>query len=286
MQLSLINPYIRAALESRISGGHNIARRVIFDYELIYIEEGRLTLVYNDKSYRCVKGDIIFIHPGVSHSFIIDSGEISQPHVHFDITCRPQSDSIPISFKDKSAMTKEEISLIHKDYFGGDASPIVTVQDKDDFLECFYSVIRDKSSPVLRKARMIKLLSAVIEDNFADSEQEQPLVNVAQQIKDYLDAGNGLCMSLDDFGKTFFASKFNLERSFKKAFGTGIIEYRNERRMLLANTLLRDNSVSKTAEILGYRSIYSFSRAYKQHYGVPPREYAIYTFGDDIHADA
>ena len=39
MNLSLINPYIRLAMESRISSGHNIARRVIYDYELIYLEE-------------------------------------------------------------------------------------------------------------------------------------------------------------------------------------------------------------------------------------------------------
>ena len=48
MNLSLINPYIRLAMESRILAGHNIARRVIYDYELIYIEEGNFTFIYNN----------------------------------------------------------------------------------------------------------------------------------------------------------------------------------------------------------------------------------------------
>lgn len=46
MNLSLINPYIRLAMESRIPSGHNIAQRVIYDYELIYLEEGNFIVVY------------------------------------------------------------------------------------------------------------------------------------------------------------------------------------------------------------------------------------------------
>lgn len=44
MNLSLINPYIRLAMESRIPSGHNIAQRVIYDYELTLAESwyGRL----------------------------------------------------------------------------------------------------------------------------------------------------------------------------------------------------------------------------------------------------
>ena len=53
MNLSLINPYIRLARESRIPKGHNIAKRVIYDYELIYIEEGSFTFIYGDKSFLC-----------------------------------------------------------------------------------------------------------------------------------------------------------------------------------------------------------------------------------------
>ena len=40
MNLSLINPHIRLAIESRISAGHNIAKRVIYDYELVYFNSG------------------------------------------------------------------------------------------------------------------------------------------------------------------------------------------------------------------------------------------------------
>jgi AraC-like DNA-binding protein len=40
--------------------------------------------------------------------------------------------------------------------------------------------------------------------------------------------------------------------------------------MQKAKQLLKTNTVSKTAELLGYTSLYSFSRAYKLFYGVSP----------------
>ena len=40
LDISSINPYIRVAMQSVLSKGKIIASRIIFDYELIYIEDG------------------------------------------------------------------------------------------------------------------------------------------------------------------------------------------------------------------------------------------------------
>ena len=138
MNLSLINPYIRLARESRIPKGHTVAKRVIYDYELIYIEEGSFTFIYGDKSFFCNAGDLLFIRPGIPHSFIFDLEAISQPHIHFDITHRPQSEIIPISFKDLDKMSEEERGWIHEDFFPSfHQSPLIHIQNKSDFLENF-----------------------------------------------------------------------------------------------------------------------------------------------------
>jgi len=273
MNLFLVNPYIRLATPSVILSGHNIARRIIYDYELIYLERGAFTFTYADKQYTCKSGDVIFIRPGIPHSFILDKGEISQPHVHFDITHRPQSENIPISFKDFSTMNDDEKSLIHKDYFCDyPPTPIISVKDKDAFLEIFYKIVSKDTPPVLKKALMIEALSSIIEDNFPSLLEDQAPSNVVYQIKDYLDAGNGLEMSLSDFSKCFFHSKFYLDKKFKECFGSGIIEYRNKKRLDTSNELLRTLSVTDVADRLGYQSIYAFSRAYKNHFGISPRK--------------
>lgn len=274
MDLSLINPYIRLATPSVLPAGHSIARRIIYDYELIYIECGAFTFMYNDVEYHCTKGDIIFICPGIPHSFHVENAEVSQPHIHFDITHRPHSDKIPISFKDIDNMTVSEKKQIHKNYFSSyQHSPLITIQNKVLFSEIFYRIISNKYNNIENKADIIQLIATVIKDNFPDALEEQTYSDLAHQIKDYIDAGNGFEMQLDDFENYFFQSKFHLEKIFKQAFSIGIIKYRNKKRMELAPCLLKNNSVSKVSEMLGYQSIYSFSRAYKQHYGHSPRKH-------------
>ena len=271
MNLSLINPYIRLARESRIPKGHNIAKRVIYDYELIYIEEGSFTFIYGDKSFLCNAGDLLFIRPGIPHSFIIDLGEISQPHIHFDITHRPQSEIIPISFKDLEKMSEEERGWIHEDFFPSfHQSPLIHIQNKSDFLENFYHIVSGNSDALTKKSLIIKLIAAIINENFSELIQDSNHVNVVKQIKDYIDAGNGMGMTLDDFAKAFFYDKFYLERKFKESFGVNLIEYRNKKRMELAKHLLKLHSVSEVSELVGYRSIYAFSRAYKSFFGYAP----------------
>ena len=275
MHLSLINPHIRVAMQSIIPSGHNIARRIIYDYELIYLEKGEFTFVYDDKTYRCKSGDFIFIRPGIPHGFQLDYGDISQPHIHFDITYRPQSEKIPISFKDFNAMTETEKSWIHKDHFSCYPSiPFITAPNKNEFLDDFFKIIAKDTSPLIKKAIMVRLISAIIDANFPDVLKEKEFsTDVVYQVRDYIDAGNGFEMSLDDFAKCFFQSKYYLDKKFKKLFGMGLIEYRNNKRMQLANQLLQDHSVTKVAEVLGYQSVYSFSRAYKHHFGRSPNKY-------------
>ena len=271
MNLSLINPYIRLAMESRISAGHHIARRVIYDYELIYLESGSFHLVYQDRVYRCKAGDIMFIRPGIPHSFRLDLGEISQPHIHFDMTHRPQSEMIPISFKDTDQMTGAEREWIHRDYFAScSRTPILEIQSKPEFLELFYRIISGQLGDLTRKALLIRLIEMILHDCYPELLQSDTQANVIHQIKDYIDAGNGMGMTLDDFAKTFFYNKFHLERKFKEAFGVNLIEYRNKRRMEMAKKLLRIHSVSRVAELTAYQSIYAFSRAYKSHFGYAP----------------
>ena len=271
MNLSLINPYIRLAMESRIPKGHNIAKRVIYDYELIYIEEGSFTFIYDDKPYLCSAGDFIFIRPGISHSFHLDRGEISQPHIHFDITHRPQSEMIPISFKDIDKMSDEEREWIHKDYFSAyNRTPLLNIQKNAEFLAIFKRIVSEHSDDLTRKSLMVQLLAIIIADNFYELLQMEKQTNVVFQIKDYIDAGNGMGMTLDDFAKTFFYDKFYLERKFKDAFGLNLIEYRNKKRMEIAKNLLKLYSVYEVSELVGYQSIYAFSRAYKNYFGYAP----------------
>ena len=273
MKISDINPHIRLVMRGKLLHGHNIRRRVIYDYELIYLEKGSFTFVYADREYSCAEGDVIFIRPGVPHSFYVNNGDISQPHVHFDVTYRLESESIPISFKDISEMSEEEKGWIHVNYFESyPDDPFLRLKDKKSFVELFFKIIdsKENNAPISAKGMLTELISEIICDNYADIFEKQSAYSVANHIKDYIDAGNGFSLDLDGFARFFSYSKYHIEREFKEYFGAGIIEYRNKKRMQYASRLLETLSVSEAAEKLGYGSIYSFSRAYKSFYGYSP----------------
>lgn len=275
LDISMVNPYIRVAINSVLPAKSQIIPRIIFDYELIYIEEGEFTLTYDGKEYKCEKGQFILLRPGVSHKFSGIEKDLVQPHIHFDITHTDNSSQVPVSFKDIDAMTVEEKNQIREDiFYGYEQLPLVYFSDKEKVLRLFYEVINlTEQSMLVRKARLIEIIEALINDNFPNVfEQKYKVYRIEKQIKDFIDAGQGMTANLEDIAKQFSYSKYYLDRRFKEKYSVGIMSYRNRKRMQTAKQMLKDNTVSAVSERLGFSSIYVFSRAFKNHFGVSPTD--------------
>ncbi len=273
MDVSKVNPYIRVAMQGVLPEGCVINRRIIFDYELIYIEDGEFTFTYNDIAYPCKTGDFIFIRPCVPHSFRGITRDLLQPHIHFDMRYSEDSTRVPVSYKDFDAMTDDEKSMIRKDLFKEfPKTPFVRFEDTKLALSIFYEIIKNQAiSPLMRKAKMLSLIDMLITDNFSTTYEKNDIpYPIENAVKDYLDAGQGMSLDLEDIAKQFDYSKYYLDRRFKDTYGISLIAYRNEKRMQLAKELLIEKSVSDVSETLGFSSIYVFSRAFKNHYGVAP----------------
>ena len=275
--INKVNPYIRVAMRSVISADAPIKQRIIFDYELIYLEEGEFVFTYNHIPYKCEKGCFIFIRPSIPHSFTDIKGHISQPHIHFNMAYSWQSPKTPVSFKDMSDLTLDEKNLIENDIFEDyPIYPFIEFEDKKKALDIFFSVIDSPMGSLMQKARLTELIELIVKDNFPDCfHQKENPSEAAQQIKDYIDAGQGLSVKLEDLEKQFSYSKFHLERQFNSKYGVSLIAYRNSKRMEFAGSLLQEKSVSAVCEELGFTSIYVFSRAFKNHFGEPPSRYKI-----------
>lgn len=274
LDISVINPYIRVAMHSVIPANHKIKRRIIFDYELIYIADGEFILNYNEIDYNCKKGQFIFLRPGVPHSFLGIKSDLVQPHIHFDITHIGNSPQVPVSFKDIDALTNKEVSWIREDLFSDYPKvPTVVFWDKEKALNLFYETIDGSASILTRKANLIQLIEMLMVDNFPNVlKQPYHAYCIEKQIKDYIDAGQGLTAKLEDISKQFNYSKYYLDRCFKERYGIGIMAYRNGKRMQTAKQLLKNHTVSAVSEKLGFSSIYVFSRAFKNYFGISPTQ--------------
>ena len=278
MNTYTLNPYIRLAMESVLPAGCFIPRRAIFDYEFIYIEKGSLVLTYADVEYHPQTGDFLLLHPGVSHSFDCNAGEVSQPHVHFDMVYSAHSEENPISFKDLSAMSGAERTRIAEDILSTKThSPFVTFKAPQEAMELLRKVIAAfRSDAILdAKAHMMLLLSLILENNYKEVLGEKTTVRteiLCSGIRSFLDTGSAASLSLSEIAAHFSYHPTYLEKLFKERYGVGIIAYRNARRMQEAKRLLTHESVTSVARRLGFSSVYAFSRAFKKHFGVSPQK--------------
>lgn len=277
IDIHTVNPYIRVALRSVLKKGSVIKSRIIFDYELIYIEDGGMSFSYDNITYPCEKGQFILIRPGIPHSFDYREQELRQPHIHFDMICTADSKKTPISFKDLPAMSPAEKALIRPDLFGDfPRTPFVSFENTEHAIPLFYRIIDCVCAGQALEAKglLTTLLAVLIRDNFASClNQKEPTWGIARQLKDFIDATHGVGIDLDALEKQFSYSKFHLERQFQREYGVSLIAYVNKKKMHLAQELLTEKSVSQVAEEIGFSSIYAFSRAFKNRFGIPPSEY-------------
>lgn len=271
-----INPYIRRAMQSELPAMTRINKRIILDYELLYVEEGEFILMYNEREFLCKKGNVLLLCPNIPHSFQILNSNLVQPHIHFDLKYDFQSSKAFICFRDYCDLTPAERSLIRENAFPQlNASPFLKISDSEAFLALFYDIIYSRDFNSLScKSKMLCLLQTIISENAPEFfHPASDSSGIAFLIKSYIDSNYNQNIQLYTLEKQFGYSKFYIEKLFKQEYGISVINYRNSKRMDAAVGLLETHSVSETAQLLGFSSIYAFSRAFRQAHGASPTSF-------------
>lgn len=69
MLIEQLSPYIRVAMDSKINfPWHHLKERVLFDYELLYVKEGRVKVTIGDQYYTGEPGDLFLFRPKQRHT--------------------------------------------------------------------------------------------------------------------------------------------------------------------------------------------------------------------------
>ncbi|MFR5072849.1 MAG: AraC family transcriptional regulator [Bianqueaceae bacterium] len=284
MNLNVIAPYIRVAMRSNLKVPFTLRQRIIFDYELILLEQGSWDLTVDGCQYRCNPSDIILLRPNQQHEIhSVGDIPISQPHIHFDMWYDEYSEQVYVSYKNRDGFTPEELRMIRPDLFQGEAlsTPLLHIPDLDYFKWLFFDILdifASKKSlyPLAYRAKFIQLLQYILKENLPDMELDEASSDVSdiRFIKEYIDNNCANAISLESLALQFQYDKYYLSKKFRATYGIPVIQYYHHVRVNAAKELLlQTHSVTKTAFLLSFPSIYAFSRFFKTMTGLSPASY-------------
>lgn len=285
MALETVSPYVRLAMDSYVAKPWHVRERQLWDYEILYLQEGRIRVTVEEREYEGEAGDIFVFRPRVRHSIrLVGERTVRQPHVHFDLNQLPDSAEVGISFAMETAMSDKERGWFRADALaeaGVDLPERLRLLNPLVFEKLLHDLIAEfrLKMPYYElnlKGMLVKLLIHIMrEHHWAKTPHVGGRITELLRVQAYLNHQTGREVSLDDLSATFNWSKYYLTRLFKSAFGMSPIHYHQLVRLERAKELIRFTTFSMTeiADMVGFPNIHAFSRAFKAKEGVPPSAY-------------
>ena len=282
--LNQIDPYVRwVKIQKSKSLDGNF---VDFDNVFTFISSGIATFVLDGHQYTVKEGDVVMIPPGVRHIITSDMQRTFSEYIfHFDLYTESARTAKVfrghISEQTKRVITKEE-SFLRSFPMVIHPTSIVSNEIRAFFLKMHkeYTEQRHGFQGMLSahaKIMLINLYRCVENDSTPVSEGMISSWNSIQRIVEniqlnYNDPRLSIAMLADLAGYT----PNYISTMIKENLGVTIHEYITHVRIDMAKQFLyeTDRNITQIAELVGYSSVYSFSRVFKKVVGVTPSQYA------------
>lgn len=214
------------------------------EWEIQQILSGTETAIINGITYSVNENDVMVIPPG-------------SPHQEF-----PQGDFLAIS------LTAKELPF----------SDVTIVNDYDKDISILFELIlkvmteRDADYGIIADS-LIDTMSRFIKKYTTSNCKHTFTVELKNQLYENISNADF------DISDTILKMGFNLDyfrRCFKEDFGMTPHEHLTEMRIDLAKKTLRDDavlSIERIAYLCGYNDSFYFSKVFKKHTGLTPRDY-------------
>lgn len=238
-------------------------------YEITYVLSGTGAFYVDDTVYTMQKGDLLLVRKGRMHNII--SAEIEPLRFFY------------LGFDFVEPIVNEKIAQL-KSFF--DTNEQVqfhnAVSLQDTFMRVLSEFISDDVlSNLLIEAYMQEIICGVYRifsrkfyKNYLLSGSNNSDEKLVYDVINYIDVHLESMENLSALSAEFGYSYTHIAQKFSAFTGESLKSYHTKRRFEKSNEYLRQGcSVTKVAELMGFKSIHAFSRAYKKYVGMAPREY-------------
>lgn len=241
---NLIVTRFLSAVQLKNIKGKTLYQDSRFSTGIIGILKGKIMFIFKDKKIICEKNEAMFIPEGTEYT--IEYLEDTHSLV-FNFRINEISETIK---KISDVNLYSSFKIIHTHFA---LSKEVKVHP---ILSELYKILAEFSyeRKMNKHSKMIEYAAKTINDNFSNPDF--------------------LCK---DISKNLNISEAYLRMIFKEEYGISPLQYLLKTRMNEAAYLLMENlSVTDTAQMVGYKDIFQFSKAYKKYFGYPPKSTIFY----------
>lgn len=241
-------------------------------YEIIHCRTASgVEYLVGSNRYRLQKGDIVLVPPGVSHRPILPE-KMSVPY---------ERDVLWISTEFFEAV--EGIAPDPTAELRDQSVPIRTAGTRWEFLGDLFraGVLEEEQkrpgweAAVLGNTLMIftHMKRAYIERSTGTMKAEKP--ELLDRITAYIEQNYPEHITIDDLARKFYVSNSTISHLFKQKMGVSLYRYITQRRLIAAKSLIAEKiPMEDVAHRVGFVDYSTFYRAFKQEFGISPRQFA------------
>lgn len=229
--------------------------------------------------YKLQKGDIVFVPPGASH----------RPIMPEKLTAPYERDVLWISQEFFQMITGS--SQEHGISLPGGSVPIRTAGTRWEFLgELFRAGVieEERKRPGWELAVIGNTLTILAQMKRAYAERsagtmkaERP--ELLDKVTAYIEAHYDEHITVSDLSRKFYVSDSSISHLFKEKMGISLYRYVTQRRLISAKNLIAAGiALEQVGSKVGFSDYSAFYRAFKQEYGISPRQYRNLQEGKNV----
>ena len=242
--------------------------------EIVYYMSGKATEIIDGKSYQMKHGDMVFINPGSTHSFVPEDEA-----VFVNICFSPET-------VNDAMLTQENayslLSLIAFDemrcesnfgkisFFGNER------RDIEEILTAMISEYKcRKSGWISVMESYFNILITKMMRRCEIGMKTEDVDGMWQELSEYIDKNLSTELTLSALASKYFYNPSYFSRVFKEKFQMSFVEYVNRKRIAHAMELLSESalSVEDICQRVGFYDRSNFYHAFSKYTGNTPSEY-------------
>lgn len=240
-------------------------------YELLFCHSAPdVEYLVEAERYRLQKGDVIMVPPGVSHRPLLPE-QLSEPYRR-DVLWVSQDlvDELEQLLPSFQRLSSQESRLLR------------TAGTRWEFLgDMFRHGVRESESResgweeiVLGNTIqiLVYLRRAIQDRSAAPLKAEKP--ELLDKALAYIEAHLAEKITLSDIAKHLWVSQSTITQTFRNKLGVSFYRCVTQRRLIAAKTLILEGApLEGVGQKVGYSDYSSFYRAFKQEFGIAPRQF-------------